>query len=52
METDSSAWTQADLDAVGLSDDEMYSMYGEEFYDNQQEASQNSQIWGTDDTLR
>lgn len=33
METDSSAWTQAELDAVGISDDEMYSLYGEDFYD-------------------
>ncbi|HJB88634.1 MAG TPA: putative basic amino acid antiporter YfcC [Candidatus Blautia excrementigallinarum] len=49
METDSSAWTQADLDAVGLSDDEMYSMYGEEFYDTSKKLHKTAKIWGTDD---
>ena len=49
METDSSAWTQADLDAVGLSDDEMYSMYSEEFYDTSKKLHKTAKIWGTDD---
>lgn len=49
METDSSAWTQADLDTVGLSDDEMYSMYGEEFYDTSKKLHKTAKIWGTDD---
>ena len=49
METDSSAWTQADRDAVGLSDDEMYSMYGEEFYDTSKKLHKTAKIWGTDD---
>ena len=49
METDSSAWTQADLDAVGLSDDEMYSMYGEDFYDTSKKLHKTAKIWGTDD---
>ena len=49
METDSSAWTQADLDAVGLSDDEMYSMYDEEFYDTSKKLHKTAKIWGTDD---
>ena len=49
METESSAWTQADLDAVGLSDDEMYSMYGEEFYDTSKKLHKTAKIWGTDD---
>ena len=49
METDSSAWTQADLDAVGLSDDEMYSMCGEEFYDTSKKLHKTAKIWGTDD---
>ena len=31
METDSSAWTQEDLDAAGISDDEMYSGMGKSF---------------------
>ena len=49
METDSAAWTQADLEAVGLSDDEMYSMYGEEFYDTSKKLHKTAKIWGTDD---
>ncbi len=49
METDSSAWTQADLDAVGLSDDEMYSLYGEEFYDTSKKLHKTAGIWGTED---
>lgn len=49
METESSAWTQADLDALGLSDDEMYSMYGEEFYDTSKKLHKTAKIWGTDD---
>ena len=49
METDSSAWTLAVLDAVGLSDDEMYSMYGEEFYDTSKKLHKTAKIWGTDD---
>ena len=49
METDSSAWIQADLDAVGLSDDEMYSLYGEEFYDTSKKLHKTAGIWGTED---
>lgn len=49
METDSSAWTQEDLDAVGLSDDEMYSLYGEEFYDTSRKLHKTAGVWGTED---
>ena len=49
METDSSAWTQEDLDAAGLSDDEMYSLYGEEFYDTSKKLHKTAKIWGTED---
>ena len=49
METDSSAWTQADLDAVGISDDEMYSLYGEDFYDTSEKLHKTAGIWGTED---
>lgn len=49
METDSSAWTQEDLDAAGLSDDEMYSLYGEEFYDTSRKLHKTAGIWGTED---
>lgn len=49
METDSSAWTQADLDAAGISDDEMYSRYGEEFYDTSKKLHKTAGVWGTED---
>ena len=49
METDSSAWTQEDLDAAGLSDDEMYSLYGEEFYDPSRKLHKTAGVWGTED---
>ena len=49
METDSSAWTQEDLDAVGISDDEMYSRYGEEFYDTSKKLHKTAGVWGTED---
>ena len=49
METDSSAWTQEDLDAVGISDDEMYSLYGEEFYDTSRKLHKTAGVWGTED---
>ncbi len=47
METEASAWTQDDLDAVGLSDDEMYSLYGEEFYDTSKKLHKTASLWGT-----
>lgn len=49
METDSSQWTQADLDGVGLSDDEMYSLYGEDFYDTSKKLHKTANVWGTED---
>lgn len=49
METEASAWTQDDLDAVGLSDDEMYSLYGEEFYDTSKKLHKTAGLWGTED---
>ena len=49
METDSSAWTQAGLDAVGISDAEMYSLYGEDFYDTSEKLHKTAGIWGTED---
>ena len=49
METDSSSWTQEDLDAVGLSDDELYSLYGEDFYDTSKRLHKTAGIWGTED---
>ncbi|HIS46354.1 MAG TPA: putative basic amino acid antiporter YfcC [Candidatus Scybalocola faecigallinarum] len=49
METDSSQWTQADLDGVGLNDDEMYSLYGEDFYDTSKKLHKTANVWGTED---
>lgn len=49
LKTDSSAWTQEDLDAVGLSDDEMYARYGEAFYDTSCKLHKTAGIWGTED---
>ena len=49
MQTDSSAWVQADLDAVGISDDEMYSLYGEAFYDTSRKLHKVANVWGTED---
>ena len=49
MVTDSSAWTQEDLDAAGISDDEMYSRYGEEFYDTSKKLHKTAGVWGTED---
>ena len=49
MQTDSSVWTQEDLDAVGISDDEMYSLYGEAFYDTSKKLHKVANVWGTED---
>ena len=49
MQTDSSAWVQEDLDAVGISDDEMYSLYGEAFYDTSRKLHKVANVWGTED---
>ncbi len=49
LKTDFSAWAQEDLDAVGLSDDEMYARYGEAFYDTSRKLHKTAGIWGTED---
>ena len=49
MQTDSSVWVQEDLDAVGISDDEMYSLYGEAFYDTSRKLHKVDNVWGTED---
>lgn len=40
---------QAKLDEVGLSDDELYSMYGEAMYDTSTKLHKTAKLWGTDD---
>lgn len=49
METEPSSWTQEDLDGAGLSDDEMYSLYGTDFYDTSRRLHKTAKIWGTED---
>lgn len=40
---------RAKLDEVGLSDDELYSMYGEAMYDTSTKLHKTAKLWGTDD---
>lgn len=40
---------RAKLDEVGLSDDELYSMYGEAMYDKSTKLHKTAKLWGTDD---
>lgn len=40
---------QAKLDEVGLSDDELYSMYGEAMYNTSTKLHKTAKLWGTDD---
>ena len=47
--TDSSSWTQADLDELGLTDDVLYGQYGDAIYDTSQKLHKTAKIWGTED---
>ncbi|HBD64669.1 MAG TPA: putative basic amino acid antiporter YfcC [Clostridiales bacterium] len=49
LATDSSKWTQSDLDDIGLSDDTLYGMYGNSMYDTSKKLHKTARIWGTDD---
>ena len=49
LETDSSAWTQEDLDALGLTDDVLYAQYGEAIYDTSKKLHKVAGVWGTED---
>ncbi|MDO5040886.1 MAG: putative basic amino acid antiporter YfcC [Peptoniphilus sp.] len=42
-------FTQGDLDEVGLTDDTLYDIYGEDFYDTSKKLNKTAGIWGTDD---
>lgn len=46
---DTSSITQADLDEIGLSDDELYEQYGESIYDTSKKLHKTAKIWGTED---
>lgn len=47
--SDSSTWTQGQLDELGLDDDVLYSLYGESMYDTSKKLHSTAKIWGTDD---
>ena len=47
--TDSSTWDQLQLDDLGLTDDTLYSLYGESIYDTSQKLHKTASVWGTDD---
>ena len=47
--SDSSTWTQGQLDELGLDDDVLYSLYGEAMYDTSKKLHSTAKIWGTDD---
>ena len=49
LETDSSEWTQEDLDELGLTDDVLYGQYGESIYDTSQKLHKTAKVWGTED---
>ena len=49
LATDASSWTQAELDEVGLSDDELYAQYGESIYDTSKKLHKTAKVWGTED---
>ncbi len=47
--TDSSTWTQAQLDELGLNDDVLYDLYGMSIYDTSKKLHKTAKVWGTDD---
>lgn len=49
LTTDISEWSQEELDELGLTDDVLYSQYGESVYDTSRKLHKTAGIWGTDD---
>lgn len=47
--TDSTSWEQSSLDDLGLTDDVLYELYGESFYDTSTRLHKTAKVWGTDD---
>jgi uncharacterized ion transporter superfamily protein YfcC len=47
--TDKSSWDQSQLDDLGLTDDVLYGIYGESFYDTSAKLHKTAKVWGTDD---
>ena len=49
LKTPADSWDQGALDEVGLTDDTLYGLYGDKFYDNSVNLNKTAKIWGTDD---
>jgi uncharacterized ion transporter superfamily protein YfcC len=49
LKTDSSEWSQASLDEIGLTDPLLYDLYGDSIYDTSEKLHNTATIWGTDD---
>jgi uncharacterized ion transporter superfamily protein YfcC len=49
LATDSSTWDQSALDDLGLTDDVLYSLYGDNIYDTSEKLHKTAKVWGTDD---
>lgn len=49
IDTDPASWDQGQLDEIGLTDDVLYSIYGEDFYDKSERLNKTARVWGTDD---
>lgn len=49
IDTDPASWDQGQLDEIGLTDDVLYSIYGEDFYDKSERFNKTARVWGTDD---
>ena len=49
LKTPADTWDQAALDKVGLTDDVLYGLYGDNFYDKSVNLNKTAKIWGTDD---
>ncbi|XUB36248.1 C4-dicarboxylate anaerobic carrier [Enterococcus sp. DIV0876] len=43
------AMDQSQLDEVGLTDDVLYDLYGEQIYDTSEKLHKTAKVWGTDD---
>jgi len=49
LATDPASWDQSQLDALGLTDEVLYSLYGDSIYDTSKKLHKVANIWGTDD---
>ena len=49
LATDPAGWNQASLDAIGLTDPLLYSLYGDSIYDTSKKLHNTATIWGTSD---